>query len=534
MEVARIERATVHCALCREELKSLGETRALLQSLPEVETARSFVFQAPPIPDRADRPQSDRPLLMRVPAWTYGGAATLAVLGIVLFSLTGGVGIWTSDSEDGSSESLVLSSASPESAAEGVGATVKSQESAPEAVPGNGAPTFVENPAAPPAMIGAPESERVETVRAGTLGEESLQPFAEEEGPTVLSPEPTAETVDENEAGIEPQGGAIALAKVSPSTLEPQLEAGDSETMEDVEPLAAAQEAAASAVGNQETEGTVGRPAIKSLTTRNSVASVENRESMVADQARPPSVGAESPTANDEPLKMAVPSFTPTRAAESPELEESPRTTSSDSAVGSLSEPFSEPAALSAIATSVPEDSVVREPTTERSMQDRTTSSGQDSSGDGIQLAGGGSETVDESAATPNVVETEASDPSKEKAESTIASTELVSRKEGTTVEAPSEIDRIGSVGTGAPKESGQGKDFREEESPLLPAEVVASDSSDMGKGNEGIVSEDRRITPIEANQWVWWSLLAMTGLALLLTALFLGYRKLANGEDES
>ena len=81
----QLERVVARCALCREELDSLQQTRALLRTLPREPLAPNFVFTETPAANAAGvyRPAQVRGV--RIPGWAYAGAA--AVAGVVVIAL---------------------------------------------------------------------------------------------------------------------------------------------------------------------------------------------------------------------------------------------------------------------------------------------------------------------------------------------------------------------------------------------------------------------------------------------------------------
>ena len=110
-EKARIDGAAAECALCRKELESLGETRLLLQSLPQLEPSRSFVMAGAPVAAAAGVALAPaRPLFFRAPSWAYAGAASLAGLAIALVLVTDGGGLWSRQGGESFTESITMAS----------------------------------------------------------------------------------------------------------------------------------------------------------------------------------------------------------------------------------------------------------------------------------------------------------------------------------------------------------------------------------------------------------------------------------------
>ena len=109
-EKARIEGAIAECALCREELESLGETRSLLQALPNLEPSRSFVMAAAPVAASGVALAPALPFVFRAPSWAYAGAASLAGLALVLILVTEGGGLWSHPGKESYQESVTMAS----------------------------------------------------------------------------------------------------------------------------------------------------------------------------------------------------------------------------------------------------------------------------------------------------------------------------------------------------------------------------------------------------------------------------------------
>ena len=83
-----VARRLAGCPACREELNTLQATVSALQNLPDLPLPRSFTLPIAPSPDypanltRAPAPPA--PLIMKLPGWAYGGAASLAGLALAL------------------------------------------------------------------------------------------------------------------------------------------------------------------------------------------------------------------------------------------------------------------------------------------------------------------------------------------------------------------------------------------------------------------------------------------------------------------
>ena len=75
----QVARRLADCPACREELHTLQTTVSALQSLPDLPLPRSFILPTAPSPDYpANLIRKPAPLVMKMPAWAYGSAASLA------------------------------------------------------------------------------------------------------------------------------------------------------------------------------------------------------------------------------------------------------------------------------------------------------------------------------------------------------------------------------------------------------------------------------------------------------------------------
>ena len=136
-ERARLERALDGCALCRGELESLQQTRALLQALPQEPLPRSFVFaEAPAVAAAGVYPPAEASGF-RMPAWAYAGAAAVAGLAVIVFFLSGAVGTWLPQGAEDESGRVASTStlevAQAQSAPAPASAPAAMQEAQPEA-----------------------------------------------------------------------------------------------------------------------------------------------------------------------------------------------------------------------------------------------------------------------------------------------------------------------------------------------------------------------------------------------------------------
>ena len=269
-----VERAAAQCALCREGLESLRQTRALLQALPELEPARSFVFAAAPVATPAATEPARR-LIFRAPAWAYAGAASLAGLAIVLFVLSGGIGLWSPSGESHLSDTMAMSAPAEETELER--SVPAAQEAAPAmAMAGRAELTPMPAPAAVPA---APR----------TTGE-------------TISAEAPAEV----EAPVETEAAVPASAPAAASPYQPEAATA---TMADV-PAAEAAPAAGERMIERPTA--TARPAAAEALQQEQSKEIETTPG-VASQA---AAGAAAATAAGEASRAAVAkSVGPTQAA---------------------------------------------------------------------------------------------------------------------------------------------------------------------------------------------------------------------------
>ncbi|MCH7620828.1 MAG: hypothetical protein IH870_02915 [Chloroflexi bacterium] len=80
-----VARRLADCPACREELNTLQATVSALQSLPDLPLPRSFTLPTAPSPDYpAELIRQPTPLVMKLPGWAYGSAASLAGLALAL------------------------------------------------------------------------------------------------------------------------------------------------------------------------------------------------------------------------------------------------------------------------------------------------------------------------------------------------------------------------------------------------------------------------------------------------------------------
>ena len=220
-ERARLERAVEECALCREELESLQQTRALLQALPGEPLPRSFVFSEAPAPAESEGHRTAQAPAFRMPGWAYAGAAAVAGVAALVFVLSGAAGVWLA--QDGGDEfGGVASTASMEMAqAESIPAPAAVPESVERARPAaQAAPAMEQSMAAAPsssASLPAPMEDSAGRREGGA------DVVAEGEVAKEVEQEVVVERI--LESGIEPTPGAEAYAGAAESAAGPDMAA---------------------------------------------------------------------------------------------------------------------------------------------------------------------------------------------------------------------------------------------------------------------------------------------------------------------
>jgi len=92
-----VARSLAGCPACREELDTLRATVLALQSLPDLPLPRSFTLPAAPSPDYSSnliqKPEPTATLIMKMPGWAYGSAASLAGLALAVMLSVEAVGL---------------------------------------------------------------------------------------------------------------------------------------------------------------------------------------------------------------------------------------------------------------------------------------------------------------------------------------------------------------------------------------------------------------------------------------------------------
>ena len=225
-ERARLERAVQECALCRDELESLQQTRALLQALPGEPLPRSFVFSEAPAPAESEVHRTAQAPAFRMPGWAYAGAAAVAGVAALVFVLSGAAGAWLAqeggDEFGGVASTASISTASMEMAqAESIPAPAAVPESVERARPAaQSAPAMEQSMAAAPsssALLPAPMEDSAGRREGGA------DVVAEGEVAKEVEQEVVVEGI--LESGIEPTPGAEAYAGAAESAAGPEMAA---------------------------------------------------------------------------------------------------------------------------------------------------------------------------------------------------------------------------------------------------------------------------------------------------------------------
>ena len=224
-----VARRLSSCPSCREELNTLQATVSALQSLPDLPLPRSFTLPTAPSPDfpanLSRKPAPPALLIMRMPGWAYGGAASLAALALALMLSAEAAGL-----------------ASPASFPE-TGQTTEQAIGQTKSAPGDAAvaeETQVEAQVEPP-VAAFEMADQAEPA----LGSQAATPsLAARQGISAPTSEAAAETPDSPQA-----------AKILAEPADPPLETAMAESQGNVasDPEAAAKEAASDAVSHPAT-----------------------------------------------------------------------------------------------------------------------------------------------------------------------------------------------------------------------------------------------------------------------------------------
>ena len=128
-----VARQMADCPACREELNTLQTTVSALRSLPDLPLPRSFTLPTAPSPDYPDKLiRKPAPLVMKMPAWAYGSAASLAGLALALMLSAEAAGLASPAAFQTTGQTTGQATAAPEAAAVAKEAQVEAQVAAPE------------------------------------------------------------------------------------------------------------------------------------------------------------------------------------------------------------------------------------------------------------------------------------------------------------------------------------------------------------------------------------------------------------------
>ena len=168
-----VARRLADCAACREELNTLQTTVSALRSLPDLPLPRSFTLPTAPSPDYpANLIRKQDPLVMKMPAWAYGSAASLAGLALALMLSAEAAGLASPASFETTGQTTGQATAAPEAAALAKEAQSEAPVSAPEMADQAEAPADPLATTAPQAALRAESAPAPEA--AAAIGETAL------------------------------------------------------------------------------------------------------------------------------------------------------------------------------------------------------------------------------------------------------------------------------------------------------------------------------------------------------------------------
>ena len=214
-----VARRLANCPSCREELNTLQATVSALQSLPDLPLPRSFTLPTAPGPDYPAKlmrePAPSAPLIMKMPGWAYGSAASLAGLALALMLSVEAAGLASPASFQTSSPAT----AAPEGAAIAREAPVEPQTEssvpAPEMADEAEAPVGAQAATPPQAALrAAPAPTSEDTAEAGesALAAKSL---AEPAAPALEMT--MTESLSAVESGSDVAGEKASAFSITPS-----------------------------------------------------------------------------------------------------------------------------------------------------------------------------------------------------------------------------------------------------------------------------------------------------------------------------
>ena len=230
------DRRLAECPACREELNTLEATVSALQNLPDLPLPRSFTLPAAPSPgypaELVRKPAPPASLVMKMPTWAYGSAASLAglALALMLSVEAAGLGSPASFETAGQTGGQITSQApaAPEDAAMAKETRLEAEQAVPEMASQPEAPTDTQAATPPQAALranAAPTSQAATGIGETALAEKSLAESADQ-APEITMAESTADV----ESPPGPAGAGAATFAGTPSP-DPKR---DAETPSDV------------------------------------------------------------------------------------------------------------------------------------------------------------------------------------------------------------------------------------------------------------------------------------------------------------
>ena len=282
-----VGRRLAACPSCQEELNTLRATVSALQSLPDLPLPRSFTLPTAPSPDvpanLIRKPAPPAPLIMRMPGWAYGGAASLAALALALMLSAEAAGL-----------------ASPASFPE-TDQTTEQAMGQTKAAPGDAAvteETQVEAQVEPPVAA----FEMADQAKPA-LGSQAATPsLAARQGISAPTSEAAAETPDSPQA-----------AKILAEPADPALEMAMAESQGNVasDPEAAVEEAAADAVSDPATRDAADFPGTPGHAGTRSVPGIPSDDGSIPADSSPGVPEAVPAPTGDSARSLATEAETP-------------------------------------------------------------------------------------------------------------------------------------------------------------------------------------------------------------------------------
>ena len=237
------------CAACREELNTLRATVAALQNLPDLPLPRSFTLPTAPTPDYPAelirKPAPPASLVMKLPGWAYGSAASLAGLALALMLSAEAAGLTSPAFLVSTAPATAPATAAPGDAGvakeaqdeAGVAAKAEPLVAAPERAAQAEAPTDFQSAEAPQTAqrsAAAPTAEAAAKIGESALAENSLaEPASPAPEAALAAPEPQT-------AMAESQGAVAASDPASEEAVADAVAASDPASEEAAADAAAA------------------------------------------------------------------------------------------------------------------------------------------------------------------------------------------------------------------------------------------------------------------------------------------------------